>query len=89
MVTWAIFLYQNVEDRGQGADESVDDHLHAVHLGHGPQGPQSSQRPHGLEDGDVSGAEQARGEVDEGHADDDEVEPAPVKQMYTDTTSSS
>ena len=47
------------------------------HLGHGPERPQCSEGPHGLEDGDVACAEEGGRKVDDGDGDDDKVEEAP------------
>ena len=68
---------QHVEDTGQRADQRVHDDLHALHLSHGAERPQGSQRPHSLEDGDVGGPQQAGREVDDGHGDNHKVEPTP------------
>ena len=68
---------QHVEDGGQSTDERVHDDLHAFHFSHGTQRPQRSKRSHRFEDRNVSGTEQARAKVDEGHGDDDKVEPTP------------
>ena len=47
------------------------------HLGHGPERPERPERPHGLEDGDVAGAEEGGRKVDDGDGHDDKVEEAP------------
>ena len=47
------------------------------HLGHGPERPQCSEGPHGLEYGDVACAEEGGRKVDDGDGDDDKVEEAP------------
>ena len=69
--------YQDIENAGERAHQSVDNDLHSVHLGHGSQGAERSEGAHRLEDGDVSGSQETGGKVDERDADDDEVEPAP------------
>jgi len=76
---------EHVEDGGQGAHQRVDDHLHALHFGHGSQWSESSKGSHRLEDGNVAGTEKTGTEVDERDGDDDEVEPAPRVAKVHDT----
>lgn len=52
-------------------------HLHALHLGHSPEWPESTQCSHGFEDGNVSGSQETGSKIDEGDGDDDKVQPTP------------
>ena len=72
-----MLSHQYIEDTRESSDQGIDNHLHPVHLGHCSERSQSSQRPHGLEYRNISGAEQTCSKVDQGHSDDDEIEPAP------------
>ena len=48
-----------------------------LHLCHGPERPERPEGAHGLEDGDVAGAEDGGREVDDGHRHDHKVQQAP------------
>ena len=48
-----------------------------LHLCHGPERPERPEGAHGLEDGDVAGAEDGGREVDDGDRHDHKVQQAP------------